>query len=118
MPRTRLACRVQAAHAAIVSGLFGADAYNWQTLRRAAVELLQLSEQHKDFDDGIIFVVAQQLVERMAQEASGSKRWTAERSRAENRGRVRYNQPRRHRVDPRLASALRDVMLGLREELV
>jgi hypothetical protein len=113
-PRTRLACRVQAAHTAIVDGLFGADAYNWQTLRRAAVELLQLAEQHKAFEDGVIFAVVQQLVERMAREASGSKHWTAERSRAENRGRVRYNHPRSgRRVNRRVAAALRDVMLGL-----
>lgn len=116
VPRTRLACRIQAAHTAIIDGLFGADAYNWQTLRRVAVELLQLAEQHKEFEDGAVFVVAQQLVERMAREASGSKHWTAERSRAENRGRVRYDQPRRYQVNPRVAAQLREVMFGLGDD--
>lgn len=118
MPRTRLACRIQAAHTAIVDGLFGDNAYNWQTLRRAAVELLQLAEQHRGFEDGVIFAVVQQLVERMAREASGSKHWTAERSRAENRGRVRYDQPRRYRVNPRVSAGLRKVMFSLSDDLI
>lgn len=112
-PRTRLARQVVRMHEFLVASLFGVGAFNAATLKRACYELDDLARENDGYDDAAIFEMVLRLTERMVREASGSKHWTVERSRAEHRGRVRYDHPRRFRVSRRVAVALRERMLGL-----
>ncbi|MFO3796106.1 MAG: hypothetical protein ACK8QZ_02320, partial [Anaerolineales bacterium] len=110
-PRTRLARQIQTTHEYIVTSLFGLGAFNAATLKRACYELDDLAQANKGFDDAAIFEMILRLAERMVREATGSKSWTVERSRAENRGRIRYDHPRSaRRVNRRVAAALRERM--------
>jgi hypothetical protein len=111
-----LARQIFRTHEFLVASLFGVGAFNAATLKRACYELDDLARENDGYDDAAIFEMALGLTERMVREVTGSKQWTVQRSRAEHRGRIRYDHPRSARVNRRLAAALRERMLGLGDE--